>query len=229
MNRVVKAQKLKLALVVESGLSLGDIFPLCEKRQVIGRRMDAAIPVEDSKVSRDHAIVDYRNGFFYLVDLGSTNGTFVNGRKVQHAIRLNLGDHLRFGSSSFKVELMKKVQESTPKRWHEATNVDLRVFDHSPQASLQMGASSKINPDRLEAGEDLSIMDSDSGEINISSTPSARLGKALSNSIPRWLYLVDRDRAASPSKQQGLMLMILICSLLVLSAIFVGFDATASR
>ncbi len=220
MKRVVRAQKLKLALVVESGLSLGDIFPLMESRQVIGRRVDAAIPVEDSKVSREHALVDYRNGFFYLVDLGSTNGSYVNGRKVQNAIRLSLGDHIRFGSSSFKVELMKKARDSSPKRWHEATNVDINAFER-PQSSVKESLTlSKIDPD-------LNDVCDDDGVENIPS-PSAKIGRVLSNSIPRWLYLTDRSSDSGVKKQHGLFLMILVCSLLVLSAILVGFDATAS-
>ena len=219
MNRVVRAQKLKLALVAESGLSLGDIFPLMEDRQVIGRRVDAAIPVEDSKVSRDHALVDYRNGFFYLVDLGSTNGSFVNGRKVQNAVRLNLGDHVRFGTSSFKVELTKKAQDLSPRTWHDPTNVDLNAFETKRMNTPVANIAKKLNSE----GESSALLDVDFCKNEGS---SSKIGRVMSDSVPRWLYLVDRNKNQSFKKEQGLMLMILVCSLLVLSAIFVGFDST---
>jgi|GEM_PF-3047134 len=226
MNRVVRVQNLKLALVADSGLNVGNIFPLQEGRQVIGRRIDASIPIDDTKVSRDHALVDFRNGFFYLVDLGSTNGTYINGRRVQNASRLNLGDHLRIGNSVFKVDLIRKVQEKASRQWHESTNVELleelsgelNVFKPSiPSCSQETVMHSEAHPYVR------SEVKSDDGEAS----PS-KLKKVLSASFPRWLYLTDQDERASLSKKQGLLLMLLVCSLLILSAIFANFGGARS-
>jgi len=217
MNRVVRVQNLKLALVADSGLNVGSVYPLAENRQVIGRRLDATIPIDDAKASRDHALVDFRNGFFYLVDLGSTNGTYVNGRRVQHATRLSLGDHLRIGNSVFKVELVRKANEGASKQWHEPTCVELDAF--RPEAAHEsrepsiggMIVERKINlPPPPRAAKEVS-------EVN------NRIRSAISSSLPRWFSLIERKHDESRlSKRQGLILVALVCGVLVLSAIFVG-------
>jgi predicted component of type VI protein secretion system len=214
MNRVMRVQNLKLALVADSGLDVGHVFPLQEGRQIIGRRIDANIPVDDAKVSRDHAVVDFRNGFFYLVDLGSTNGTYINGRRVHHAVRLNLGDHLRVGASVFRVDLIRKAHERASRHWHESTSVELNAFERSQGASA---SQETIIP---EAG---GLAASEFKE----EIPS-KLEKALSPSFPRWLYLIDPQEKTSFSKKHGLLLMILICSLLIFSAIFANLSGSRS-
>lgn len=63
---------------------------------VVGRGSDAHIRIEDAGVSRRHAEVRREGDEVFLVDLGSTNGTTVNGRAVER-IRLNPGDRISIG------------------------------------------------------------------------------------------------------------------------------------
>ncbi|HEY9689550.1 MAG TPA: FHA domain-containing protein [Coleofasciculaceae cyanobacterium] len=69
---------------------------------MMGRDPQAALPIADQRLSRRHAAIQYipRRGF-YLVDLGSTNGSFINGRLVRGRHRLHDGDRLRLGGFSF--------------------------------------------------------------------------------------------------------------------------------
>ena len=66
---------------------------------LIGRSPDAALPFPDHRLSRHHAVIQYvaADGF-YLVDLNSTNGSFVNGEAVRYRHRLQEGDRIRVGS-----------------------------------------------------------------------------------------------------------------------------------
>ena len=60
--------------------------PLAEgKRQVIGRHPPADVPIRDSSLSRQHACVELVDGQVWVEDLGSTNGTWVNGQRVEQA------------------------------------------------------------------------------------------------------------------------------------------------
>jgi pSer/pThr/pTyr-binding forkhead associated (FHA) protein len=128
MMRIVNEKEHDLALIAESGLAVGSIYPLAESRLIIGRRMDASVPVEDTKVSRDHAVVDRRNGHCLLVDLGSTNGTYLNGRKIVEAMRIKIGDHIRVGNSAFRVDLFENVKtKALNTRWNDVTRVDLQL------------------------------------------------------------------------------------------------------
>ncbi len=135
MMRIVNEKEHDLALIAESGLSVGNVYPLSESRLIIGRRMDASVPVEDTKVSRDHAVVDRRNGHCLLVDLGSTNGTYLNGRKINEAMRIKIGDHIRVGNSAFRVDLFNNAKSRHDNtRWNDVTRVDLQL-DASPKVA----------------------------------------------------------------------------------------------
>ncbi len=74
-------------------------FPLGLKTTV-GRHPNNVLRLVDREVSKDHAIIEKTGGYFLLKDLGSSNGTFVNSRKVKE-LRLKDGDRLMFGASEF--------------------------------------------------------------------------------------------------------------------------------
>lgn len=66
---------------------------------IIGRGSDCGIRLSDRTASRQHAHVRRANGAWFLQDLSSGRGTFVNGRRIQ-ATRLNNGDQIVIGSST---------------------------------------------------------------------------------------------------------------------------------
>ena len=80
-------------------------FELGERPITIGRSPDADLVVLDEKVSRIHCGVRLWDGDFYIKDLKSRNGTFVNNRKIDVAV-LKPGDTIRLGSHvlSFEAE-----------------------------------------------------------------------------------------------------------------------------
>lgn len=60
------------------------------------------IPIRDARLSRSHAAIEYINGEgFYLIDLGSSNGSYVNGEPIRHHTLLREGDRVRLGSFTF--------------------------------------------------------------------------------------------------------------------------------
>lgn len=134
MNRTLRPRNLKLALRAESGLSLGEIYPLTQSRNVIGRRVDAAVPIDDARASRNHASIDVQNGFHYLVDLGSTNGTYLNGRKLERGAAVSVGDEVRIGSLVLRVTLLEQAKAQVGKTWKEATRAVLRESIVGPAA-----------------------------------------------------------------------------------------------
>jgi hypothetical protein len=85
------------ALVIRSGGNrVGESFPLEGDRMTVGRRPDSDVFLDDVTVSRDHALVVKRGGDFYLDDLGSLNGTYVNRQRIE-SHRLADGDELQIG------------------------------------------------------------------------------------------------------------------------------------
>jgi len=71
-------------------------FGMDEKRCVVGRGSECDIVLHDNQVSRRHAEITYRDGSYWIKDLGSTNQTFVNGNAVTEA-QLSIGDTIRVG------------------------------------------------------------------------------------------------------------------------------------
>lgn len=79
-------------------LPTGDRVPLGEYIVSIGRHEDSTVVLADPNVSRNHAEVRPAGDGFVVVDLGSTNGTHINGVRVaEHQLRD--GDELRFGNT----------------------------------------------------------------------------------------------------------------------------------
>lgn len=68
----------------------------------IGRTAGNAIVLDSPKVSRRHALIHLQNiGELWLIDFGSSNGTFLNKRRIHHPIRLSDGDHITIGDQVF--------------------------------------------------------------------------------------------------------------------------------
>lgn len=84
-------------------LPSGERFVLGDTVVSIGRLPESTLVLEDPNVSRQHAEIRPSGNGFVLADLGSTNGSKVNGIKVSERV-LQDGDELTFGSTSFRFE-----------------------------------------------------------------------------------------------------------------------------
>ena len=78
----------------------GRSYQLTEGTHVIGRGQDSAVRLPDTGVSRRHLEINWDGHQAMLTDLGSTNGTTVNGNPIQQTWQLNDGDVIRVGHSS---------------------------------------------------------------------------------------------------------------------------------
>lgn len=78
----------------------------------IGRdSQQVVIPIRDKRMSRRHAAIHYSQQEFRLFDLGSTNGSFVNGERIQDQYPLRDGDRIRLGSMSFSFFICQDWRE----------------------------------------------------------------------------------------------------------------------
>ncbi len=79
---------------------------LDDEAVTIGRQLGNLVTLDkDDRVSRFHAVVEYRRGVLGVRDLGSRNGTLVNGEKVEKGKRLRTGDVVQIGMTKFVVDL----------------------------------------------------------------------------------------------------------------------------
>jgi diguanylate cyclase (GGDEF)-like protein len=84
------------------GLPLTKRIELARPIMRIGRDTNNDIVLEDTEVSRRHARVEARGASWVLMDVGSTNGTFLNDRELEGCVRLKRGDRMKIGSHIFK-------------------------------------------------------------------------------------------------------------------------------
>ncbi len=87
--------------IVSIGSSDSREYPIDRQTVAIGSHPSNDVVLDDTTVSRRHATITRKPGRFELADLGSTNGTFVNGRRVRKPIALKRGDEIKFGSARF--------------------------------------------------------------------------------------------------------------------------------
>ena len=70
----------------------------------LGRDVNNTIVVDDPFASTEHAILSFRGRAWYLEDLGSTNGTYLNGSPVDGLAAVTFGDELQVGRVRFRLE-----------------------------------------------------------------------------------------------------------------------------
>jgi hypothetical protein len=98
----------------------------------IGRSADNGIVLRDGRASRHHARIDVRRGSLVLSDLGSTNGSFVNDRRVE-SIALGEGDRIRVGTTTLLIEAIGP-----------AVSVEPAIADAGHQVDIGHGADGPI-------------------------------------------------------------------------------------
>ena len=84
-------------LIMRSGPTIGKVYPLEGQEISIGRDVTNSVAINDGEVSRKHARMELRGSTYLIQDLGSTNGTFVNGTRVTGMQVLKPGDMVSFG------------------------------------------------------------------------------------------------------------------------------------
>ena len=91
-------------LVIETGENEGLVFPLRESIVSIGRGPENTIQIIDAHMSRNHTLLINHDGSWFLRDLGSRNGTQVNGFFIKTDYCLSHGDRLLIGNTTFVFE-----------------------------------------------------------------------------------------------------------------------------
>ncbi len=131
------------------------IFRLREGTSVVGRDPDCEIILNSETVSRRHAEVDVSDGIVSVRDLGSRNGTYVDGERVSSGT-IQIGHRIQFGTFPFELQDIAGDREETARvsaRQHEMqrkTRADLtdgqrRVFDLVIEGKTEKEVARRLN------------------------------------------------------------------------------------
>ncbi|MCX8157859.1 MAG: DUF4388 domain-containing protein [Verrucomicrobiae bacterium] len=133
----------RLALLWLAGPRTGEEHLLPEDRPTLcGRSRDADIRIEDDLVSRRHTKITCTGGQYVVEDLGSKNGTFLNGEKIGGPTILKAGDYLRIGEATFHVVAPCVVGEQARSWWEHTQRTMLTQAHPEP---LKAGAAPMIS------------------------------------------------------------------------------------
>ena len=117
-------------LIMRSGPTPGATFTLEGDQIDIGRDSTNEIVINDAEISRRHARLTFQGGKYVLEDLGSTNGTFVNGQRLAGPRVLKAGEVVSFGEQIVMI--------------FEASNFDAGATVVSPRAAAVPAASRPV-------------------------------------------------------------------------------------
>lgn len=120
-----------IVISAKSAAGIGRMHKLDKSEIVLGRSVEAEFQVEDDGISRKHAKVICDEGRFTLMDLGSTNGTFINGNRIDVS-PLRDGDKIQIGSNTvLKFSLQDQLEEQYQRSIYESATRDglTRVFN----------------------------------------------------------------------------------------------------
>jgi len=114
----------KAYILFISGPLIGKMYLLEQAETVIGRADDVDISISDSRISRHHLRILIEGGGPIIEDLGSTNGTFVNGKRIKRH-ELKNGDKIHISSDTlFKFALGDEAERMFQEEMHQMANYD---------------------------------------------------------------------------------------------------------
>ncbi len=145
-------RKSKAFLMVSAGEAAGTVFPLTHSSLLIGRSADAEVRINENAVSNEHARVELSGSRYVIRDLGSTNGTYVNGQSISGGVPLAGGDTIRTGSTTFTFVTR---EGSMP-----AATVKLDGFAGDPSVGTRLSAPPPAARTRLVPVDDRDSEDS---------------------------------------------------------------------
>lgn len=105
---------LQVQLKVVGGKHDGRIISITSPKFLIGREQDCHLRPNSDLVSRHHCVMTVDNYTLRLRDLGSTNGTFVNGERMRGELQLKAGDLVAVGKLQFEIQLTEVQPEAEP-------------------------------------------------------------------------------------------------------------------
>lgn len=175
-------------LVMNPGLESEKVFPLKTGSTTIGRSKENDIVILDASISRQHVRIDVSGERVVLSDLQSSNGTFVNGTRIDTCV-LKHGDILRCGDVSFSfrenLTILQEINSGVRLGFHELLINDKGKFSTSALKIKQKDLQQRTK-DKLQILLEVSEMLSSPDEID-----------ALLQKIVDFLFVImDVDRAA---------------------------------
>jgi pSer/pThr/pTyr-binding forkhead associated (FHA) protein len=164
MNEDGSRMKINLVVFKKSGSQKS--FPLPSSITVIGRRKDCDLQIPLEAVSRRHCQLNHDKGTLKIRDLGSRNGTYLNGKRIEEA-EAQAGDYIKVGPLEFALQIdgrPENISIPSPSMWEssmeEVTTSDSTIEEATTSDSTVEDDDTFAELDELDSLDSLDEMDS---------------------------------------------------------------------
>ena len=142
---------MELKLIVLAGAKVGTEIPLKKDEFVIGRAKECTLRAGSEAISRRHCAIARKGDAWTARDLKSRNGTYVNDQKIEQETTLSVGDELRVGPLTFRIESREAAVVKPPKTADISRGKQPAVKDVTDIAQRSAGKSDACPLPRLNS------------------------------------------------------------------------------
>lgn len=125
---------MQVKLKVLQGSQAGKEIKISVESFVVGRDSDCQLRARSDLISRRHCEIAIEDGEVVARDLGSRNGTYVNGERIEGDCQVNVGDHLRVGRLEFEIRIDHSVAGPKRSRVESVKEAATRTVEDRGQA-----------------------------------------------------------------------------------------------
>jgi ABC-type multidrug transport system ATPase subunit/pSer/pThr/pTyr-binding forkhead associated (FHA) protein len=197
-------------ITIKGGPENGKVVDLPQGELLIGRVEPAGLVISDSEVSRRHAHFIYRDGKYFLEDLGSVNGTLLNGQRISGQRALADGDEIMLGTKVTLVFHQPQPKSEIPSEVLETRmpvsqmpSPDATMFDQGVDLSALL-SSVNVAPPQL-----LVTVAGNEPATHLLSTDRITIGRADDNDIIVQSMIVSRYHAALELTPSGYEIVVM--------------------
>jgi pSer/pThr/pTyr-binding forkhead associated (FHA) protein len=138
---------MELKLVVVGGKHAGMEIPIASPKFLIGRGDNCHLHAQSKSVSRKHCMILVLDGTVAIEDVGSTNGTIINGEKISQRRELKDGDRITIGVLEFDVRLIVSTESKKKPKVHSVQEAAARTVATAAKADDDLDISSWLDTD----------------------------------------------------------------------------------
>jgi predicted component of type VI protein secretion system len=138
---------MELKLVVVGGKHAGMEIPVAGPKFLIGRGDNCHLHAQSKSVSRKHCLIQVIDGVVTVEDVGSTNGTLVNGEKILQRHELKNEDHIAIGVLEFEVRLIVSLESKKKPKVHSVQEAAARTVATASKPDEDIDISSWLETD----------------------------------------------------------------------------------
>ena len=152
---------------------------LDENRITIGRHPECEVQIDEGAVSRRHAAISYRENAYFLEDLSSRNGTFLNEEKISSTTRLFDGARIKICDVSFVFQAKELKRYQTGPATEERSSQSLELPSFTLHDDMATNINSQLEPSSHHPSKDSHVSADDKLSTLI------KVAQTLSESLER--------------------------------------------